>query len=165
MVRAFAILTVSLLAGAALGAPKVVDRLRNDSAYLSELGRLAAKQGTNVNVRALGERVASELGAQAAGGVASADERKALKQLSALHGSNFDDAFLDELQYRCEDLIPAMLDAKARGQDDAVLHQTELKMGWCASEVIRVRADLAMPPPAPPSPATPPPVPPPPAPP
>jgi hypothetical protein len=163
MVRMFAILTVSLMAGAALGAPKVVDRLRNDSAYLSELGRLAAKQGTNVNVRALGERVATDLAAQGAGGAASADERKALKQLSALHGSNFDDAFLDELQFRCEDLMPAMLDARAHGEDNPALHQTEGKMAWCASEVIRVRGDLAMPPPVPPSPATPPPVPPPPS--
>ena len=162
MVRAFVIVAVSLMAGAALGASKVVERLRNDSAYLSELGRLAAKQGSNVNVRALGERVASDLGAQGAGGASSADERKSLKQLSALHGADFDAAFLDELQYRCEDLMPAMFDATAHGEGTPVMHQTEQKMAWCASEVIRVRADLAMPPPVPASPAQPPPVPPPP---
>jgi hypothetical protein len=150
MWRAFAIVTVWLMASAAVAAPRPVDKLRSGSAYVSELGKLASKHAANVSVRALGGRVESDFGALAGGVGLSADDRKALHQLSALHGPELDAALLDELQARCEDLDPALLDVIAHGQDDAVVRQSEPKVRWCASEALRLRGEILLPPVGPP---------------
>jgi hypothetical protein len=150
MFRAFAIVTVWLMASAAVAAPRAVDRVREGSAYVSELGKLASKHAANVSVRALGGSVESSFGALAGGVGLSAADRKALTQLSSLHGRELDAALLDELQARCEDLEPALLDAIAHGQDDAVVRQSEPKMKWCAAEALRLRGEILLPPVGPP---------------
>jgi len=136
-------MTKSLLV---IGAALLSD-LRETSAFESELGRIATTNAEAAKVQVLGDRVCNDYGAllDAAGPVELNEaDMLELRRLAALSGPDFDDAFLDALESRSEQLRDA-LDAagKTSGDrgDDALLRLARHTATQYANDARRVRGE------------------------
>jgi hypothetical protein len=107
VVRRLIVIAAVLVSASALAQPQVLPELHASSALLAELGRIASGQAEAPKVRQLGDRVWHDFDLLAdATGDAPPDpaDIATAEQLAALKGDDFDQAFLDALQKRCDAL-------------------------------------------------------------